>query len=182
MILLIATKLQLTHFSLRFHKCNLVAKKEEHMEKIKKNTLVSISLITEDEAGNLLAKSEEVMYLHGDYGQIFPKLEALLEGKKVGDHFTIFLTPTEAFGEYDESLVTKEPLDELPEDIDLGMEFETEEEETIWMVESIEDGYAILNANHELAGIPVRISGKVLELEQLSDEGAQEVLRMEHIH
>ena len=43
--------------------------------KIKKNTLVSISLITEDEGGNLLDESEEVMYLHGDYGQIFRKLE-----------------------------------------------------------------------------------------------------------
>jgi FKBP-type peptidyl-prolyl cis-trans isomerase SlyD len=152
------------------------------MNKIRKNTLVSISLTTEDEEGNLLAESEEVIYLHGGYGQMFQKLEDVLEGKKIGDHFSLFLTPLEAFGEYDESLVSKEPLSELPEDIDLGMEFEVEEEETIWVVESIEDGYAILNANHELAGIPVRISGEVLELEQLSDEGAQEVLNMEHTH
>ena len=156
--------------------------KEETMEKITKNTLVSISIQTEDESGNLLAKSEEVMYLHGGYGQMFPKLEEELEGKKIGDSFDLFLAPQEAFGEYDESLVVKEPLEELPEDIALGMEFEAENEEKIWIVESIEDGYAILNANHELAGIPVRISGEVLELEKLSDEGAQEVLNMEHTH
>jgi FKBP-type peptidyl-prolyl cis-trans isomerase SlyD len=152
------------------------------MDTITKNTLVAISLITEDEAGNLLEENEEIMYLHGNYGQIFQKLEEELEGKKLGDRFNLFLTPEEAFGIYDESLVTKEPLNEFPDDIALGMEFESENEDTIWVVEHIEDGYAILNANHELAGIPLRVSGKVLELEQLSDEGVQEILKMEHTH
>lgn len=152
------------------------------MESISKNTLVSILIKTEDQAGNLLADSEELMYLHGNYGQIFPKLEALLEGKKSGDHFTLFLTPAESFGAYDPALVTREPLDELPEDITLGMEFEVEEEESIWIVESIEDGHAVLNANHELAGIPVRVSGKILETQKLSYEEAQKILTMEDTH
>ncbi|MEN8303825.1 MAG: peptidylprolyl isomerase [Campylobacterota bacterium] len=152
------------------------------MDSITKNTLVAISLITKDEAGNLLEENEEIMYLHGNHGQIFQKLENELEGKKPGDRFNLFLTPKEAFGQYDESLLTKEPLNELPEDIALGMEFESENKDTIWVVEHIQDGYAILNANHELAGVPIRITGKVLELEQLSDERAQEILNMEHTH
>ncbi|MBD3794156.1 MAG: peptidylprolyl isomerase [Campylobacterales bacterium] len=152
------------------------------MKKITKNTLVSLSIQTEDQSGNLLAESEELIYLHGSYGQIFQKLEESLEGKMLGDRFNLFLTPAEAFGEYDESLVTKEPLDELPEDIALGMEIEAEDEETIWVVETIEDGYATLNANHEFAGIPVRVSGEVLELQQLSDKEVEDVLNMEHTH
>ena len=152
------------------------------MEKIKKNTLVSISLKTEDETGNLLEDNEEIMYLQGSYGQIFTKLEEELEGKKVGDHFHLYLMPKEAFGEYNDDLVIKEPLKDLPDDLALGMEFEIEDEKTIWLVEDIEDEYAILNGNHELAGIPIRISGEVLELEQLTDEGAKEILNMEHSH
>ncbi|MEA2047128.1 MAG: peptidylprolyl isomerase [Campylobacterota bacterium] len=152
------------------------------MESITKNTLVAISLITKDEAGNLLEENEEIMYLHGNYGQIFQKLEEELEGKTYGDHFELFLTEEEAFGPYDDALVTKVSLEELPEDIALGMEFESENEDIIWMVEHIEDGYATLNANHELAGLPLRVSGEVLELEQLSDKGAQEILIMEHTH
>lgn len=152
------------------------------MQKIVKNTLVSISLKMEDEAGNLLDESEEVMYLHGGYGQIFNKLENLLDGKRVGDIFNEFLSPAEAFGEYDESLATKEALKELPENLDLGMELESEDEEIVWVVESIDDGYATLNANHELAGIPLRVIGEVLELEQLSDEGVTEILNAEHEH
>ncbi len=152
------------------------------MDTITKNTLVAISLLTKDEAGNLLEENEEIMYLHGNYGQIFQKLENELEGKKLGDHFDLFLTPEEAFGKYDESLVTKEPLKDFPEDIALGMEFESENEDTVWVVEHIEDGFAILNANHELAGIPLRVSGEILELEQLTEEGAEEILNMEHTH
>lgn len=152
------------------------------MDTITKNTLVAISLITTDEAGNLLEENEEIMYLHGNHEQIFQKLENGLEGKKTGDCFNLFLTPEEAFGQYDESLVMKEPLNELPEDIALGMEFESENDDNIWVVEHIEDGCAILNANHELAGIPLRITGEVLELEQLSQEGVEEILTMEHSH
>lgn len=156
--------------------------KEEYMEKIRKNTLVSISLITKDEAGNLLEENEEIMYLHGAYGQMFQKLEDELEGKKLGESFKLFLTPKEAFGEYDDSLIVKVAREELPEDLILGMEMEAENEDKIWVVEHIEDDYAILNANHELAGIPIRVSGEVLELEQLSDEGVKEILNMEHTH
>lgn len=152
------------------------------METITKNTLVSISLKTEDEAGNLLEENEEVIYLHGGYGQIFQTLEDTLEGKTLGDTFKLLLTPKDAFGEYNESLVVKEPLEELPDDLALGMEFEAEGENIIWVVEHIESGYAILNGNHELAGIPLRISGEILELEQLSNESAKEILNMQHTH
>lgn len=152
------------------------------METIRKNTLVSISLNTSDEAGKLLETNDELIYLHGSYGQIFTKLEKELEGKRLGDRFNLLLMPKEGFGEYDEALVSKELLEDLPDDIALGMEFETADEKTIWMVEDIENGYATLNANHELAGIPLRISGEVLELEQLTDEGAKEILNMEYSH
>ncbi|MEA2028617.1 MAG: FKBP-type peptidyl-prolyl cis-trans isomerase, partial [Campylobacterota bacterium] len=118
------------------------------MKKVNKNSLVSISIKTTDEGGNLLDENEELIYLHGGYGQIFPKLEEELEGKKIGDSFSLSLTPSQAFGEYDESLVQRESIEELPQDLTLGMELEVEDEDHIWMVESIEDGYALLNANH----------------------------------
>ena len=152
------------------------------MQNITKNTLVSISLKLEDQSGNILDESDEVMYLHGGYEQIFKKLEAELEGKKVGDSFDLLLTPSEAFGEYNATLEVKESLEDLPEDLTVGMELEGDDKEVVFVVESIEDGYAVLNANHELAGIPLRVSGEVLELEHLNDEGVQEILSMQHEH
>ena len=152
------------------------------MEKITKNTLVSISLKMEGKDGSFLDESDELTYAHGSYGQIFQALEDELEGKSIGDYFNLLLNPNQAFGEFKESLMVREPLSELFEDIAVGMELDGEEEGIIWIVEDIEDGFATLNANHELAGVTLRISGKVLGLEQLSDEGVQEILNMEHDH
>jgi len=152
------------------------------MENITKNTLVTISLKIESENGDFLDDSEKLMFLHGGYGQIFQKLEDELEEKQVGDTFNVLLSPADAFGEYDKSLVLKEAISDLPKEIHLGMELESEDKDIVWIVESIEDGYATLNANHELAGIPLRVLGEVLELKKLSDEGVQEILNMEHEH
>lgn len=156
------------------------------MGKITNNTLVSISLKIEDDNGNLLDESEEIIYLHGGYGQVFQKLEDMLEGKTTGNSFDIVLEPIDAFGEYEETLVVTESLENLPEDITQGMEFEDENEDTnhttIWTVEKINDGFATLNGNHELAGISLRLYGEVLEVKQLSNKEVQEILTMEHAH
>lgn len=152
------------------------------MDKIKKNTLVSMLIKLEDEEGNIIDESEEFIYLHGGYNQIFQKLEDALEGKKVGDTFHVALAPAAAYGEYDETLVLKELLKDLPEDTAVGTELDGEEEGIVYVVESIDEKYAILNANHELAGITLVASGKILEIEQLSDEAAEELLKAERRH
>lgn len=150
--------------------------------KISKNMLVSISLKIENENGQLLDESEEILYLHGNYEQIFQKLEDELDGKNVGEHFNVLLQPKEAFGEYDESLVLEESLEDLPEEISLGMELESEDKEIAWIVKEIKDSSAVLNANHELAGISLRVSGEILGAEQLSKEEVKKILKMEHEH
>lgn len=152
------------------------------MEKVSKNNLVTISLEVKSESGDLIDESEKLMYLHGGYGQIFQKLEDELDAKLIGDTFNLLLSPVDAFGEFDKSLLIKESLKELPEDIELGFELEGENASIIWIVEEIKDGFAMLNANHELAGIPLRVSGKILELQHLSAEGIEEVLNMEDEH
>ena len=152
------------------------------MDKIKKNTLVSMRIKLEDEEGNIIDESDELIYLHGGYEQIFQKLEEVLEEKKIGDTFDVTLAPSEAFGAYNEAWHLKESLEDLPEDIEVGIELDGEEEGVIYVVESIEEEYATLNANHPLAGITLRATGEILELEQLSDEAVEEILKAEHQH
>ncbi|MGE4419271.1 MAG: hypothetical protein AB7D38_05500 [Sulfurimonas sp.] len=41
---------------------------------------------------------------------------------------------------------------------------------------------SMLNANHELVGIALVASGKILETEQLTDEAVEEILKAEHQH
>jgi len=152
------------------------------MLKIKNNSLVSMSIRLEDENKNIIDESDELIYIHGGYNQIFQKLENELYDKKVGDIFNIVLTPAEAFGEYKESLVLKELLEDLPDDISVGMELDGEEEGVIFVVESIDEKYAIINANHELAGVSLIASGEILEIEHLSDEAVKKILKSQHHH
>lgn len=152
------------------------------MDKIKKNTVVSMYIKLEDKEGNIIDESDELMYLHGGYGQIFQKLEDELEGKKAGYSFHVELTPAEAYGEYDESLHVKELLEDLPDGIFIGTELDGEREGVVYVIESMDEEYAVLDANHELAGIPLIASGKILEIEQLSDETAQALLKAEEHH
>jgi len=151
------------------------------MEKITKNTLVSLALSMETQGGEVMSQREELIYLHGGYGQIFAKLETQLEGKTQGALFSVLLSIDEAFGAYDEALLIDEALEDLPQDVAVGMELESEDGK-VWMVEGVEGSKFRLNANHALAGLPLRVQREVLEIEQLSDEAAREILEMQHTH
>lgn len=52
----------------------------------------------------------------------------------------------------------------------------------IYVIESIEQEYTILNANHPLAGIEIIATDEILEIEHLSDEAVEEVLKAEDHH
>lgn len=152
--------------------------------KITKNILVNIDYRLSDEHGNHLNPGEEeLIYLHGGYGHVFSELEDALEGKNVDDSFKVTLTPAQAFGEYKEELVVREALSELPEDIYIGMELDTEDaSHIVYVVTNIEDDFALLNANHPLAGLTLTFEGKITELQELSEEEAKELLEHEHHH
>ncbi|MBU0631399.1 peptidylprolyl isomerase [bacterium] len=150
--------------------------------KITKNILVNIDYRLSDENDNHLNPGEEeLIYLHGGYGHIFQELEDALEGKEVDDTFKVTLTPAQAFGEYKEELIVQEPLSELPEDIYIGMELDTEDDSrVVYVVTNITGDLALLNANHPLAGRTLTFEGKITELQELSDDEAKELLAHEH--
>jgi len=151
--------------------------------KIQKNTMVSIALTLSDENGNVIEENdEELIYLHGGHGHLFEKLENALEGKSVGDSFKVNLAPLEAFGEFREDLVSKELLSDLPEDVEVGMEMDGEEEGVIYAVLEIDETHALVDGNHPYAGHTLIADGKVLALEQLDEATAQKVLEDEHVH
>ncbi|MDD2356599.1 MAG: peptidylprolyl isomerase [Thiovulaceae bacterium] len=150
--------------------------------KITKNILVNIDYRLSDADGNHLNPGEnELIYLHGGYNHIFSALEDALDGKEVDDSFTVTLTPEQTFGEYKEELVVQEPLCELPEDLYIGMELDTEDNsELIYVVTDIKDKFALLNANHPLAGRTLTFEGKITELQELNDEEIHEILEHKH--
>ncbi|HQR73871.1 MAG TPA: FKBP-type peptidyl-prolyl cis-trans isomerase [Sulfurovum sp.] len=150
---------------------------------IQKNALVSLELVLQDEQGRVIEENnEEIIYLHGGYGHLFAKLEEALEGKRVGDTFSVSLSPSEAFGEFNEALVFRELLSDLPSDISVGMELDSDEDDIIYHVLEIDETHALIDGNHTYAGVPLVAEGVVLEIEYASDEVIEEILKEHHHH
>ncbi len=125
-----------------------------------KNSVVTLNYrVTTPEGVEVDDGKEPLIYLHGGHDDLFPKLEEALDGKTIGDTVTVRLHADEAFGEYDPELVQIEPLDKLPEEIEIGMELEGEatdedddDEVIVYRVTEINGDEATLDGNHPLAG------------------------------
>lgn len=119
---------------------------------IGKDTVVTLDYQVHDSDGDLVDDgSEQLIYLHGGYGDIFTDIEEGLEGKSVGDQLRVKLQPEEAFGEYDADLVNVEPRELFPENIEVGMHLEREDHSMVTITD-IEDDSVVVDGNHPLAG------------------------------
>jgi FKBP-type peptidyl-prolyl cis-trans isomerase SlyD len=128
---------------------------------VKRDTVVALHYELSDSQGKLIEKTEQpIEYLHGGYDGIFARVEQALQGKRGGESCDVYLQPTDAFGEYNASLVRVEPRDKFPSTLERGMRFEGEAESSgatlIYTVTDIADGKVVVDGNHPLAGMALR--------------------------
>jgi len=145
--------------------------------KIAPNTVVTLSYRVTDPDGELIDPGERpLVYLHGGYDDIFPRIEQALEGKEVGDTVQIKLQPTEAFGEYDAELLRIEPRSSFPEILEVGMQFEggpagaDDDDFIIYRVTQVVDDKVMLDGNHPLAGTALVFSCTVSDVRPATAE------------
>jgi FKBP-type peptidyl-prolyl cis-trans isomerase SlyD len=137
------------------------------MNKIEKDTVVTLSYEVTDPDGAVLDAGEEpLMYLHGGYDDVFEAIEQALQGKSVGDTVRVKMQPDQAYGEYDAELVLIESVDALPQPLKIGMQIEGEpegapDEAIFYRVTDIADGRAVLDGNHPLAGMALIFTGTI---------------------
>ncbi|BDT73239.1 FKBP-type peptidyl-prolyl cis-trans isomerase SlyD [Comamonadaceae bacterium OS-4] len=141
---------------------------------ITKNTAVTLQFKISDTAGKLLDQSQEpIAYLHGGYGNTFPKIEEALEGQAAGFATTIELAPADAFGEYNEALLQTIPKTQFPPGVKVGGQLEGRSEDgqsIVFNVVKIKGPVVHLDGNHALAGKTLRFALKVLEVRAASEE------------
>ena len=140
-----------------------------------KNTVVTLAYKVHDPEGNVVDDgANPLVYLHGGYDAVFPKLEEELHGKSTGDTLVVKMQPDDAFGEYDESLVMIEPADLFPDNIEIGMGFERVgedgEEDMLFRVTDIADGKVVVDGNHPLAGMALIFDITVSEVRMATAE------------
>lgn len=140
---------------------------------IVKNSVVTLNYRVTDSEGNLVNDgSHPLVYLHGGYDGIFPRIEEALQGKDVGEAIEIKLQPEDAFGEFDAELVVVEERSLFPENIEVGMQFERATEEgddgELYTITDIADDKVVVDGNHPLAGMSLVFACTVAEVRAAS--------------
>ncbi len=145
--------------------------------KIAKNAVVSLTYQLADAEGTVIEKAgDPISYLHGGYDGIFPTVEEALEGKNIGDKFSVSMEPDDAFGEYEHELVRAEPRDMFPKEVAVGMQFEggaegdDDEDFMLYTVTEVTDDEVTVDGNHPLAGKSLVFSGTVTGVRAASAE------------
>ena len=141
---------------------------------ITKDCAVTLRLKVSDAQGQVIESGKEpVSYLHGGYGNLIAKLEEALEGQTVGFKGSWLLTPADAFGERDETLVQTIAKSDFPPGVKVGGQLEgsgPDGSEMVFTVVKIKGPQVILDGNHPLAGKTLNISAQVLEVRAASSE------------
>jgi FKBP-type peptidyl-prolyl cis-trans isomerase SlyD len=136
--------------------------------KIDKDTAVTIRCNVYDHNGRLLEHNKApTAYLHGGYGNTFEAIEAALQGHEAGFKTSITLTPAQAFGERDESLVQNMPKREFPPGVKVGGQlrgYTADGREQVFTVTKIKGPLVMLDGNHPHAGKTLRFEISVLEV------------------
>jgi FKBP-type peptidyl-prolyl cis-trans isomerase SlyD len=147
---------------------------------ITKDTAVTLSYQVTSPQGKPVDKGH-LSYLHGDYENIFPKVEAALEGQTVGFAATLDLTAADAFGEHDPALIRTIPKAEFPPGVKVGGRIQSvgnDGQPQVFNVVKIKGPEVHLDGNHPLAGQALRFSCKVTAVRAAS---AEEITHR-HVH
>ncbi len=150
--------------------------------KITQNCAVTVRMKVTDSQGNVYDDGKQpVSYLHGDYDNLFPKLEAALEGQEAGFETVVQLACADAFGERDEALVTTMPKADFPPGIKVGGQIRRmgpDGEPRYYFVTKIKGPTVLLDGNHPLCGKSLRFAIKVLDVRAATEEE----IAHQHVH
>ena len=142
--------------------------------KIQKDTAVTLRYKVADMEGRLLEDGKEPeAYLHGGYGNTFPRVEAMLEGREPGFVATVDLQAEDAFGPRDEGLVQTIPKSQFPPGVKVGGQLEGRAEDGrthVFTVMKIKGNQVLLDGNHPLAGKALRITVSVLDVRTATED------------
>ena len=97
---------------------------------------------------------------------LLPKVEEALDGHAAGYDVQLQIEPEHAFGEYHSELVCFEDRKLFPDGVEVGMQFEglpdgaatpDMPEDTVYTVTEVYPEHVVLDGNHPLAGMAIRM-------------------------
>jgi len=121
--------------------------------------------------------AEPVEFFYGGT-DLLAKVEEALTGYGPGDSLQVHLEPEHAFGDYKAELVCFEARALFPDELATGMAFEglpagsvTPDMPTdaVYLVTEIYPSHVVMDANHPLAGMALRLDIRVVDVREATD-------------
>ena len=141
--------------------------------------VVALTWTLKDTLGEELDRLEEpVEFLVGG-DDLLAKIEEALQGHEADARLDLHLEPEDAFGDYDEERVFLEPRTVFPNELEEGMTFEglpagatstDAPQDLLYTVTEIYPEHVVLDGNHPLAGIALRLHLTVEGVREASEE------------
>ncbi|MGN0921550.1 MAG: peptidylprolyl isomerase [Cellvibrio sp.] len=151
---------------------------------ISENKVVSMHYKLTDPEGNVIDSSEgqePLTYLQG-FGNIIPGLEDAMEGKNVGDKFTVQVKAEDGYGVRNEEMVQVLPSSMFTgiDQIEVGMEFHAETEHGLQVVTvtHVENDQVTIDANHPLADVDLTFDIEITDVR----DATEDELAHGHVH
>ncbi|MCU0927972.1 MAG: peptidylprolyl isomerase [Burkholderiaceae bacterium] len=122
--------------------------------------------------------SEPVEFFYGG-DDLLPKVEEALAGRALGDEIALQLEPEHAFGDYRPELVCFESRALFPDAVEPGMAFEGLPDgattpgmprDAIYTVTEVYPDHVVLDGNHPLAGIALRLRIRVRDVREATPD------------
>jgi FKBP-type peptidyl-prolyl cis-trans isomerase SlyD len=147
---------------------------------ITEQCVVALTWTLKDTLGEILDELHSpVEFLLG--GQdLLPKIEAALQGHCTGSRVDLHLEPEDTFGDFDDQLLFLEPRSLFPRDIEEGLTIEgtalpqgcspDAPRNVLYTITEIYPEHVVLDGNHPLAGIAIRLHLKVEGVREATEE------------
>lgn len=139
--------------------------------------VVALTWTLKDTLGETLDElNDPVEFLVGGT-DLLARIEEALQGHEKGDKLDLHLEPEEAFGDYNDQLVFLEPVSLFPGELQEGMAFEglppgsntQAPRDVVYLVTDIYPDHVVLDGNHPLAGIALRLALKVEDVREATE-------------
>lgn len=140
--------------------------------------VVTLTWTLRDSLNDMIAHQALPTTYYFGGGDLLPKIEEALLSHQKGEQLDLYLEPEHAYGDYDSGLVFFESRSIFPEPIEPGMQFEAlpagaqnkPDQDGIYTVTEVYDEHVVLDGNHPLAGMSLKLHIFIRDVREASPE------------
>jgi FKBP-type peptidyl-prolyl cis-trans isomerase SlyD len=147
---------------------------------ITQQCVVALTWTLKDTLGEELdVLNEPVEFLLGG-NDLLPVIESALQGYSAGSSLQLHIEPEQAFGDFNDQLLFLEPRHLFPDDLQEGLTIEGSAlpegcnphapRDILYTITDIYPDHVVLDANHPMAGIAIRINIQIEAVREATEE------------